>query len=108
MLQYLKRKIYKWVKEQHNHDNLVELQPVRAEPDHSFNRLLNSKPLSFNLYRANGGWIVETRNFNDQKAAALSLAISGEESKPRLHIVHDDQDLGQALGKIVVLENLKS
>jgi hypothetical protein len=85
----------------------VELKPLQVSDFiQPHNRLLTSQPLSFNLYRASGGWIVETRNHNDP-ASIHGVRTTSDESRPKLHIIHDDQDLGTALGKIVFMENLQ-
>ena len=101
MLNYLRRTLYNWLQTEQHKQCTLELKPLRIE-DFVQDRMLNSRPLSFNLYRANGGWIVETKKQVDH-----GLSTSNEESRPRLHIVHDDQDLGTAIGKIIFMENLQ-
>ena len=54
--------------------------------------------MSFTVYRANGGMMVEYNRYDDRK----------DHHHCELHIVHPDQDLGAALGKIVTFESLKS
>ena len=54
--------------------------------------------MSFVVYRANGGMMVEYNRYDDRK----------DQHSCELHIVHPDQDLGAALGKIVTFESLKS
>jgi hypothetical protein len=54
--------------------------------------------MSFTVYRANGGMMVEYNRYDDRK----------DQHQCELHIVHPDQDLGAALGKIVTFESLKS
>ena len=54
--------------------------------------------MSFTVYRANGGMMVEYNRYDDRK----------DHHHCELHIVHPDQDLGEALGKIVTFESLKS
>ena len=105
MLNYLRRTLYNWLKQEDPKHDMVELKPLRIE-DFVQDRMLNSRPLSFNLYRANGGWIVETKKQVDPNSIH-GLSTSNEESRPRLHIVHDDQDLGTAIGKIIFMENLQ-
>lgn len=104
MLNYLRRRLYNWLREENHRQEAVELKPLRIE-DYVQDRMLNSRPLTFNLYRANGGWIVETKNHVDPNL--IQLRGANEETRPKLHIVHDDQDLGESLGKIVFMENLQ-
>ena len=54
--------------------------------------------MNFVVYRANGGMMVEYNRYDDRK----------DHHHCELHIVHPDQDLGAALGKIVTFESLKS
>ena len=105
MLNYLRRRLYNWLLQEDPKQDMVELKPLRIE-DFVQDRMLNSRPLSFNLYRANGGWIVETKKQVDPNSIH-GLSTSNEEFRPRLHIVHDDQDLGTAIGKIIFMENLQ-
>lgn len=54
--------------------------------------------MNFVVYRANGGMMVEYNRYDERK----------DQHHCELHIVHPDQDLGAALGKIVTFESLKS
>ena len=54
--------------------------------------------MNFTVYRANGGVLVEINRYDERK----------DHHHCELHIVHPDQDLGVALGKIVTFESLKS
>jgi hypothetical protein len=54
--------------------------------------------MSFVVYRANGGMMVEYNRYDERK----------DQHSCELHIVHPDQDLGDALAKIVTFESLKS
>ena len=84
---------------------MVELKPLQIE-DLVQDRILSSRPLNLRLYRANGGWIVETSNHNDFRLHS-GLGTANEEFRPKLHIIHDDQDIGTAIGKIIFMENLQ-
>ena len=54
--------------------------------------------MNFIVYRANGGMMVEYNRYDDRK----------DQHYCELHIIHPDEDLGAALGKIVTFESLKS
>ena len=54
--------------------------------------------MNFVVYRANGGVLVEINRYDERK----------DQHHCELHIVHPDEDLGEALGKIVTFESLKS
>ena len=58
----------------------------------------NRHRMNFVVYRANGGMMVEYNRYDERK----------DHHHCELHIVHPDQDLGEALGKIVTFESLKS
>jgi len=54
--------------------------------------------MNFTVYRANGGMMVEYNRYDDRK----------DQHCCELHIVHPDENLGDALAKIVTFESLKS
>ena len=58
----------------------------------------NRHRMNFTVYRANGGMMVEYNRYDERK----------DHHHCELHIVHPDEDLGAALGKIVTFESLKS
>ena len=57
----------------------------------------SDKGIRFQVYKANGGMIVETAMYDRNR----DRHITG------LHIITDDKDLGQELGKIITMETLK-
>jgi hypothetical protein len=58
----------------------------------------NRHRMSFTVYRANGGMMVEYNRYDDRK----------DQHYCELHIIHPDENLGEALSKIVTFESLKS
>jgi hypothetical protein len=54
--------------------------------------------MNFTVYRANGGTIVEYNKYDERK----------DQHHCDLHIVHEDENLGEALAKIITFESLKS
>ena len=54
--------------------------------------------MNFTVYRANGGTIVEYNRYDERR----------DQHHCDLHIVHEDENLGAALAKIVTFESLKS
>ena len=54
--------------------------------------------MNFVVYRANGGMMVEYNRYDERK----------DQHHCELHIVHPDENLGEALAKIVTFESLKS
>lgn len=58
---------------------------------------LSSDGMRMQIYRASGGFVVETRGYDRQKDRSLTS----------MHVITEDQDLGDALGKIVMMEALR-
>jgi hypothetical protein len=58
---------------------------------------LSSDGMRMQIYRASGGFVVETRGYDRQKDRHLNS----------IHVITEDQDLGEALGKIVMMEALR-
>lgn len=71
-------------------------QEAIAVPDDACR--LSATGIRFEVYRANGGTVVETRR-NDRRTG---------DSVYELHVISGDQDLGAEIGKIITLEALKS
>lgn len=59
---------------------------------------LSSNGMHFTVYRANGGHIIEHRIY-DRKT---------DRHNNSLHIITDEKDLGEELGKIITFENLRN
>jgi|694.fasta_scaffold08523_10 hypothetical protein len=59
---------------------------------------LQSEGMKFQLYRAAGGYVIETTTYDRHK----------DRRNTKMHIVTDDQDLGDQLGKIVTMEALRA
>jgi len=66
---------------------------ISIEPSSEF----GSNPFRLHIYRANGGTIVETRFYNRKN----------NEDEYRLHIITDDKDLGQEIGKLITMDCLR-
>jgi hypothetical protein len=59
---------------------------------------ISATGIRFEVYRANGGTVIETRR-NDRRTG---------DSLYELHVVAGDQDIGQEIGRIITMEALKS
>lgn len=57
-----------------------------------------SKGMNFTVYRANGGFIIEHRVYNQKT----------DRHDNSLHIIIEDKDLGEEIGKIITFESLRS
>ena len=59
---------------------------------------IDSSGMNFTVYRANGGHVIETRTY-DRKT---------DRSDSNLHVITDDKDLGEEIGKIITYERLRA
>ena len=59
---------------------------------------ISATGIKFEVYRANGGTIVETRRYNRKT----------DDNIYELHVITDTQDVGQEIGRIITMEALKS
>jgi len=58
---------------------------------------LDSEGMRLQIYRANGGYVIETRTYDRHK----------DRSNNSMHIITDNDDLGDCLSKIVMMEALQ-
>lgn len=59
---------------------------------------IDANGMNFSVYKANGGYVVEYRQYDRQR----------DRHDNKLHIINEDQDLGESLGKIISFEALRS
>ena len=59
---------------------------------------ISATGIRFEVYRANGGTVIETRR-NDRRTG---------DSLYELHVISGDQDVGEEIGKIITMEALKA
>jgi hypothetical protein len=74
-------------------------EPIR-DPSSSLGstKVIHSHGMNFTIYRANGGYVIETRTY-DKKRDSIDH---------NLHIITDDKELGEELGKIIAYQSLRS
>jgi len=58
---------------------------------------LDSDGMRLQIYKASGGFVVETRRYDRHK----------DQNFNTMHVITEEQDLGEALGKIVMMEALR-
>ena len=56
-----------------------------------------TRPISFNVQSVEGGTLIQTRWYDERQ----------DRHETKLHIVHQDENLAEAIGKIVTMELLK-
>ena len=92
----LRQRIRNWLNSDDENDIVSSKQrrnTLVARDSHE----LDGEPLRFNIFRANGGTVVQTHIYDRQK----------DRSFQQLHIVGHDQDLGESLSKIITMESLR-
>ena len=58
---------------------------------------LSSEGMRLQIYKASGGYVIETRSYDHHK----------DRHHNSMHVITEEQDLGDALGKIVMMEVMK-
>ena len=85
----LKQRIRNWL----NNDEYEQDVPQLVESDR-----LSSEGMRLQIYKASGGYVVETCSYDSHKDRNFNS----------MHVITEEQDLGDALGKIVMMEALRS
>jgi len=88
MIKWFKRKVLHWAWS-------IESEPIEIGRD---NRCLETDYIRIDIYRGEGGLAVETMVYDKRKDVNLI----------GFHIVHDDEDLGNRLSKIITAESIKA
>ena len=78
------------LREDHQED--IQISDRAEEPR------ISTTGIKFEVYRANGGTIVETRRYNRKN----------DDTIYELHVITDTEDVGRAIGQISTMESLKS
>ena len=86
----LKQRIRSWLLDSGDEADIA--QDICVQEDK-----LSSDGMRMQIYKANGGFVVETRGYDRQRDRHLNS----------MHVITEDQDLGDALGKIVMMEALR-
>jgi hypothetical protein len=58
---------------------------------------IESEGMRFTVYKASGGFVIETRVYDQRK----------DESNNSMYVITEDKDLGAELGKIITMESLR-
>lgn len=71
---------------------------LREQPSIDDMDRLNSNPLRIDVHHANGGMVIETRLYDRVK----------DRTHSSLYVIHDSQDLGEELSKIITISGLRT
>ena len=89
--------LYRWLDRKLR--NTRELIEVAKDTTSIGNRPgIDTNGMNFTVYRANGGHVIETRVYDRQK----------DRNNTGLHIITDDKDLGEEIGRIITFEHLRN
>lgn len=58
----------------------------------------SSEGMRLQVYRASGGFVVETHSYDRKK----------DQSSNTMHVITDEEDLGERIGKIIMMETLRA
>jgi hypothetical protein len=102
MFKWFKRKLAKWVREIELERDTVPVDEYRPQRKSTLSRTPEprssfSKGTNFTVYQASGGFIIETGYYD----------VAADVQHQTLHIINDDEDLGNSIGKILTIEHLK-
>ena len=86
----LKQKLRNWLMDDTDDD-----YPCSISVDESPS--IDSNGFRLQVYKANGGVVVETRTYDRRK----------DENYNSLYVITEDKDLGAEIGKIITMENLR-
>lgn len=98
-MKWLKRKLRDWVRDANNDDD----NPCKAMLSSGANVVARDdvetfgEPMRFTLTKANGGFIVSTRRYDNR----------ADRSTGDNYIITDEHDLGEEISKIVTMESLR-
>jgi hypothetical protein len=95
MLNWFKKKVINWVKEDWNKGQDIAVPSTIGTI--SKGRRLEQNGMNFTIYSANGGYVMEYSTY-DQKTDRRDTA---------LHIIPTDQDLGQGIAHVITFEMLR-
>jgi len=95
MLNWFKKKVINWVKEDWNKGQDIAVPSTVATI--SKGRRLEQNGMNFTIYSANGGYVMEYSTY-DHKTDRRDTA---------LHIIPTDQDLGQGIAHVITFEMLR-
>jgi hypothetical protein len=87
----LKQKIRNWLMDDPDDNYSVSIDIDESSPS------IDSNGFKLQVYKANGGVVVETKTYDRRK----------DENRNSLYVITEDKDLGAEIGKIITMENLR-
>ena len=91
----IRKSLQRLVRWANSYDQVFQTKSV----DSISSNQISKEGMNFTIHPAAGGYILEYRVNYDHK---------NERSNNKLHIINEDQDLGESIGKIITLEILRT
>lgn len=89
-MKWLRKKIRIWLNEEVND---LSCEPIKVRADNT----VSQSGMSFSLYKAVGGHILETRNYNPKT----------DRHEGTLYMIHEDDDFAKQVAQAIMLESIK-
>ena len=86
-----RQRLRNWLNKDIDDENYIPQDMVVEEAG------LSSDGMRFHLYRASGGYVVETRHYDRRN----------DRNENKMYVITEDQDVGHAIGKIITMESLR-
>jgi hypothetical protein len=87
-----KQRFRNWLHDDGDEVEKLSSMSISAEP-----ASLDSNGMRLQIYKASGGFVVETRRYDERT----------DRHQNTMHVITEDEDLGEKLGKIVMMEALR-
>ena len=104
MINWFKKKVIEWVREdwnkvRHGDGDVFQAQPSKLSTNTigAGRRMDQPNGMNFTIHSANGGYVMEYNKYDPRT----------DERNSALHIINSDQDLGQGIAHIITLEMLR-
>ena len=86
-----RQRLRNWLNKDIDGENYISQDVVCEEAS------LSSDGMRFQLYRASGGYVVETRYYDRRN----------DRNENKMYIITESQDVGHEIGKIITMESLR-
>lgn len=98
-MSWAKNKVRSWLAEEVEKDECVSTGIAKASTyiGSPYSNRLEGPGIIFRVCKATGGYVVETSSYDSNT----------DRSRSNLHIITDEQDMGQEIGKILTMEALR-
>lgn len=79
---------------------------VNSTRSSSYSGLRGGQPISFTIFKANGGFVIQYYSEDHNNAYNSNVATGNHE--PKLLIVNNGEELGKAIDQLILVEALKA